>query len=56
MTESKEREMKERLIQLFFDRGAIEVIEGNVIRTLRSKEEVRDYVKKHPEAWHGKKK
>ena len=55
MVESIE-EMKEQLIQLFFDRGAITVIDDNGVRTLKSREEVQDYVKRHPDRWYGFKK
>lgn len=46
-------EMKERLIQIFFDREAIKVIDDNGVRTLKSRGEVQDYVKRHPDRWYG---
>ena len=53
LTEQKEQEMKERLIQIFFEKGAIQVIDDNEVRVLRSREEVQDYVQRHPDRWCG---
>ena len=56
MTTIKSQKNKERLNELFFELGVINVLDDDGWKVIRSKEELLDFIDRHPARWYGDKK
>jgi len=56
MTTKEQEDRKKRLKELFFELGTIRVIDDDGWKVIHSKEELLDFIDRHPARWYGDKK